>query len=69
MPWRRWRERGKGSLTKGDWLALALSFSLRDSKPSEKPPSVSLNLKESHFFLVFPNFLQPRTVNIAHIYK
>lgn len=68
MP-RQWRDMGKGILTKGDRLALALSFGLRDSRPSEKPSSVSLNLKEGHFFPVFPDFLQPRTVNIAHIYK
>lgn len=68
MPW-QWRDMGKGILTEGDWLALALSFGLRDLRHSEKPSSVSLNLKEGHFFPVFPVFLQPRTVNIAHIYK
>lgn len=56
MP-QQWRDMGKGIVTKGDWLALALSFGLRDSRPSEKPSSVSLNLKatSSQCFPIFSN--------------
>lgn len=54
----QWRDMGKGILTKGDWLALALSFGLRDSRPSEKPSPVSLNLKATSS-QCFPIFSSP----------